>query len=88
MNEEEIIDLARRAILVMIEVSAPVMLIGLLVGVSIALLQALTQIQEITLVFVPKIIAIMLALFVFLPGMTAALVGFTQFLADEIIALD
>lgn len=88
MNEEEIIDIARRAILVTIEVSAPVMLIGLAVGVSIALLQALTQIQEITLVFVPKIIAIMLALFVFLPGMTAALIGFTQFLAGEIIALE
>ena len=88
MNEEEIIDLARRAILVTIEVSAPVMLVGLAVGVTIALLQALTQVQEITLVFVPKIIAIMLALFVFLPGMAAALVGFTQFLADEIVALE
>ena len=88
MNEEEIIDIARRAILVTIQVSAPVMLIGLAVGVTIALVQALTQIQEITLVFVPKIIAIMLALFVFLPGMAATLIGFTEFLADEIIALD
>jgi len=88
MNEEEIIDIARRAILVTIEVSAPVMLVGLVVGVTIALLQALTQVQEITLVFVPKIIAIMLALFVFLPGMAASLIAFTQFLADEIVALD
>ena len=86
MNEEQIIELARRAILVMIEVSAPCMLIGLVVGVSIALLQALTQIQEITLVFVPKIIAIMLALFAFLPAMAASLIGFTQYLADQIIS--
>lgn len=88
MTEEEIIELARRAILMMIELSAPVMLVGLVVGVSIALLQALTQVQEITLVFVPKIIAILLAMFTLLPGMTAALIGFTQFLADQITAID
>jgi flagellar biosynthetic protein FliQ len=88
MNEEEIIELARRAILIIIEISLPTMMVGLIIGVTIALLQALTQVQEITLVFVPKIIAIMLALFIFLPGMTATLIGFMQFLAGEIIAID
>lgn len=85
MNEEEIIELARRSIMLMIQLSAPVMLVGLIVGVTIALLQALTQVQEITLVFVPKIIAILLAIFLFLPGFTGVLIGFTQYLADQMI---
>ncbi|NCC22492.1 MAG: flagellar biosynthetic protein FliQ [Alphaproteobacteria bacterium] len=86
MNESEIIDLVRQAILVTLQVGAPVMLIGLVVGVSIALLQALTQVQEITLVFVPKIIAIFLSLFFFFPTMAAILMGFMQMLADRIVA--
>lgn len=88
MTEEEIIELARRAILLTIEVGAPPMLVGLAVGVTIALFQALTQVQEITLVFVPKILAILLSLFVFFPTMAAALIGFMQFLADQIVGID
>ena len=87
MNETEVIDTAREAILVSIQIGAPFLIIGLLVGVSIALLQALTQIQEITLVFVPKILAIFFAMFVFLPWMMQTLVIFMQGLADRIIAL-
>lgn len=88
MSDEEILELAKRAILVMIDISLPVMLVGLLVGVSVALLQALTQVQEITLVFVPKILAIVLTLFVLLPTMAATLISFTQFLADQIVGID
>ena len=58
MNEEEIIELIRHTIMLCIQLSAPVMLVGLVVGTSIALIQALTQIQEVTLVFVPKILSI------------------------------
>jgi len=58
MSEAEIIDVVRQAIMLMIQISTPVMVIGLVVGVVIALLQALTQVQEMTLVFVPKILAI------------------------------
>ncbi len=87
MNQTEIIELVREAILISLQIGAPIMLIGLAVGVTIALLQALTQIQEITLVFVPKIIAIFLAIFVFFPGMTTILIAFTESLADRIIAL-
>jgi flagellar biosynthesis protein FliQ len=87
MNEEEIIELIRHTIMLCIELSAPVMLVGLVVGTAIALLQALTQIQEVTLVFVPKIIAVFMALFVGLPMMAASLVDFMQFLADKIIAI-
>jgi flagellar biosynthetic protein FliQ len=87
MNESEIIELVRQAILVALQIGAPVMLVGLVVGVAIALVQALTQIQEITLVFVPKIIAIFLSLFVFFPTMAAILIGFMEMLADRIVSI-
>ena len=87
MNETEVIETARQALLISIQIGAPILLIGLVVGVSIALVQALTQIQEITLVFVPKILAILLAMFFFLPSMMQTLVIFTQELADRMIGL-
>lgn len=87
MNETEIIELVREAILISLQIGTPIMLVGLVVGVTIALFQALTQVQEITLVFVPKIIAIFLAIFVFFPGMTTILTAFMQSLADRMISL-
>ncbi|MBI1326889.1 MAG: flagellar biosynthetic protein FliQ [Alphaproteobacteria bacterium] len=87
MTEAEVIDMIREALLVTLQISTPVMLIGLTVGVLIGLLQALTQIQEITLVFVPKIIAIYVGLFALLPGMVTALVVFTERIADKIIGI-
>lgn len=87
MNDTEIIEIARQAILLSIQLGAPILLIGLAVGVAIALFQALTQIQEMTLVFVPKILAIFLALFVFLPQMMGMLVAFMEALADRMVGL-
>ncbi len=87
MNENEIIDVAREAIMLCIRISMPVMMIGLIVGVSIALLQALTQVQEITLVFVPKILAIFMAIFLFLPGFAGSMVSFMDKIADRIIGI-
>ena len=87
MNQTEVIETVREAILIALQLGAPVMITGLVVGVTIALLQALTQIQEITLVFVPKIIAIFLAIFVFFPGMANTLVAFMETLADRMISL-
>ncbi len=58
MSPADILDVARDGILTVILVSAPMMLVGLIVGVIVSLIQALTQIQEQTLVFVPKILAI------------------------------
>ena len=69
MNGAEVLDLAREAIWLTIIIAAPVMLVGLAVGFGVSLLQTLTQIQEQTLVFVPKIISIFLALLLFLPIM-------------------
>ena len=85
MTDTEIIDVGREALLICIKIGAPVLLIGLVVGVSIALVQALTQIQEMTLVFVPKILAIFLAMFFFLPWMMTILTDFMHDLADRMI---
>ena len=87
MDEAEVIEIARQAILITMEVSTPILLIGLVVGVSIALVQALTQIQEITLVFVPKILAIFMALFTFLPSIMKTLTVFMETLADRMVGL-
>jgi len=73
MTGPEVLDVSRDAIETLLIVAAPLMLVGLVVGVAISLLQALTQIQEATLVFVPKILAIFVALLVALPFMADAL---------------
>ncbi|MGB7035287.1 MAG: flagellar biosynthesis protein FliQ [Xanthobacteraceae bacterium] len=73
MTGPEVLDVSRDAIKTLLLVSAPLMLVGLVVGVVISLLQALTQIQETTLVFVPKILAIFVALLVALPFMADAM---------------
>ncbi|MDH3581144.1 MAG: flagellar biosynthesis protein FliQ [Hyphomicrobiales bacterium] len=84
MTGAEILDIARDGIWTLLKVSGPMMIIGLIVGVAIALIQALTQIQEITLVFVPKIIAIFLTMLVALPFMGAALGGYMTRVAAHI----
>jgi flagellar biosynthetic protein FliQ len=86
MTGGEVLDIGAEAIWTMLAMAAPVMLIGLAVGVVIALLQALTQVQEMTLVFVPKIIAIFLALLIFLPLMAALLSNFMMTVVDRIVA--
>ena len=75
MTGPEVLDVARDAIVTLVIVSAPLMLVGLVVGVVISLFQALTQIQEMTLVFVPKILAIFIAMLVALPFMADTLQG-------------
>lgn len=87
MEDAEIVDFAREAIILTIRISAPVMLIGLAVGVVIALIQALTQIQEMTLAFVPKMMAIYLAVFLMFPMFATAMQAFTELIADKIISL-
>ncbi len=86
MKDAEIIETAQQAMLITMQISAPILLVGLVVGVAIALIQALTQIQEITLVFVPKIMAIFLSMFIFLPWMLNILVVFMQTLAERMIS--
>src|ERR1043166_8119283 len=85
MTGPEVLDVARDAILTLVLVSAPLMLVGLIVGVVISLFQALTQIQEMTLVFVPKILAIFIAMLVALPFMGDVMQGHMTRLAARII---
>lgn len=86
MNGMEVIDIARDAIWTLLLISSPMMVVGLVVGVSIALLQALTQVQELTLVFVPKIISIFLTLFFTLSFMGDVLKGYVDGLMTRIIS--
>ena len=86
MDPATTIDLARSAILVLLEIIAPAMITALVVGVGIGLLQAMTQVQEQTLVFVPKIVAIFVVLLVALPFAGAALGGLMTDIAGRIAA--
>jgi flagellar biosynthesis protein FliQ len=86
MDPASAIDFARTAILVLLEMIAPVMITALVVGLGIGLLQALTQIQEQTLVFVPKIVAVFVVLLITLPFAGAALGGLMSDIAARIAA--
>jgi len=88
MEAPEIIDICRQAIYVLILVSAPTMIVALVVGLAIALLQALTQIQESTLTFVPKMLAMLLTLVVVLPFMFQSLTDFNNKLQDKIVHIE
>lgn len=85
MTGAEVLDISSDGIWVLIIVSAPMMIVGLVVGVIIALFQALTQIQEQTLVFVPKIIAIFVTMLLTLPFLGATMSGYMDRVIDMII---
>ena len=87
MNGAEVLDIGRDAIWLTLQLSAPVLIVGLIVGVGIGLVQALTQIQEATLVYAPKIVAIFIALLVFLPLMGALMGGFMNQIVARISAM-
>ena len=86
MSGPEAIDFARMSIYVLLEVITPVMLTALVVGLGIGLLQAITQIQEATLTFVPKIIAIFVVLLISLPFAGAAMGNLWTDIATRISA--
>lgn len=86
MTEAELIDLSRETILVMIKVAAPVLLTGLAIGLLISVFQALTQIQEATLTFVPKVLVGFASMIIFLPFMLHALTDFWKLIMDRIVA--
>lgn len=88
MNELQALDFAREAIFTVLKIGAPIMLIALVVGLIIALFQALTQIQEMTLTFVPKIIVIFVSLLIFLPFIVETLQTFMLGVADRIAGLN
>lgn len=77
MSSEFIIGLAGQAVFTVLKVSAPMLVIALAVGLLISIFQATTQIQEQTLAFVPKIVAVLVALLLFGPWILTTLVDFT-----------
>ncbi len=87
MTDLEVIAVFREGIWMTLLIAAPVMLIGLGVGLVVSLFQALTQIQEMTLAFVPKILAIFISLAFLIPWMLAQLSEFTLRLSDRIVSL-
>jgi len=86
MTALDAIDIAREAIIVALKLGAPVLLLSLAVGLVVSLFQALTQIQETTLTFVPKIVVVGGAMIVLMPFMLTTLSGFTHMLMDRIVA--
>lgn len=88
MNGPEVVDIARDAIWVLVQVSAPVMIVGLAVGVVISLIQALTQVQEMTLTFIPKMLAVFASFVVFMPFMSSSMNGLMERVIARIVAIE
>ena len=86
MNEQMIYDALREALWISVKMSTPLLVVGLVVGLAIGLFQALTSIQEATLVYVPKILAIFITLLIAFPFMGAVLDGYTHRIMDKIVA--
>lgn len=86
MDGSEILEIGRDAVLVMFKISLPLMLTTLAVGLIVSIFQTVTQIQEQTLTFIPKLIIIFLALYFLFPFIGSLLSDFTAEVADHIIA--
>ena len=78
MSGDMAIEIGRDALMMVMLVSAPMLILGLVVGVAVSIFQATTQIQEQSLAFIPKIIAVFVAILVFGPWMLSILVGYTR----------
>jgi len=87
MSLDDVIAIGQRAMVVTLLASAPMLVAGMVVGLAISLLQSVTQIQEITLTFVPKIVVVLLAFIIFLPWMSETVVVFVRDLFTSIDTL-
>jgi flagellar biosynthetic protein FliQ len=84
VNEADALDIMQFAVWTVLTASAPVVLVAMAVGIGIALIQALTQIQEITLTFVPKIVAVMLVVALTGPFIGSQISSFTNVIFERI----
>ncbi len=84
MNADLAVALTMRALELSILVSAPMLIFGLLVGLAVSVFQAVTQIQEMTLTFIPKIVAIVVAIAIFFPWMLSTVLDYTVALISNI----
>ena len=87
MNEGDLAALAREALIVLLKLAGPVLIVGLVVGLIISMLQALTQINESTLIFIPKLIGVCVTIGILGGFMMQTLGDFTRGVFDQIIAL-
>ncbi len=87
MTAESVIDLAQQALRVTLLVAGPMLLAGMLVGLIISIVQAATQINEMTMTFVPKIVVVMLVMVLTLPWMIAQMTAFTRGIFARIAAM-
>jgi flagellar biosynthetic protein FliQ len=87
MNATDVLEVSREAIWVMLKISAPLMLVALAVGLVISLFQALTQIQEQTLTFVPKILVLFTVFVLTIPYMSTTLIEFTRELMAKAVGI-
>ena len=88
MDVGTIVDIATDALHATLMISAPLMAVALLVGVAISLLQALTQVQEMTLTFVPKVVAMFVTAILALPFMAGILIDLGETLFGLIATID
>lgn len=86
MTEAELIDVAREGMIVMVKIAAPALVAGLVVGLVVSIFQAVTQIHEQTLTFVPKLITVFVTLLLALPFMLHSLMEFTRSVMDRAVA--
>ncbi|MBL8831068.1 MAG: flagellar biosynthesis protein FliQ [Rhodospirillales bacterium] len=87
MNATDVLEVSREAIWVMLKISAPLMLVALAVGLVVSLIQALTQIQEQTLTFVPKILVLFAVFVLTIPFMSSTLIEFTRELMAKAVGI-
>lgn len=86
MTEADLIDIARDSIVTMLLVGAPPLLTGLIVGLAISILQTVTQIQEQTLTFVPKVVLVFSSLILFMPFMLNTMNDFWKMVLDRVVS--
>ncbi len=86
MNEAQVLEIARETVLTLVMVAAPLLLVGMAIGLVISLFQTLTQIQEMTLTFVPKVLVVFVSLILLLPFMFHEIKVFSEHMFGLIIA--
>lgn len=87
MTDNQVMHLAVQAMTIGLKVAGPILLVSLLIGFAISLLQSVTQVQEMTLTFVPKVIVVALVLLLAGNWMMGEMVSFTRQLFDDLPAL-
>ncbi len=86
MNEIEVLEISREAVFTLLKVVSPILLVALAIGLIIGIFQALTQIQEMTLAFVPKILGVFIALILLFPFMLSQMQKLSETLFDKIVS--